>query len=142
MYEAKRANAGVVVFDQRYAQGCSDRLSLMGDLRKAVDRDELTLVYQPKIPLRDAPGSHVEALVRWRHPTRGMVLPIEFVPFAEQTGYIRSITMWVLARAIAQCSAWRSEGLPMNVSINISARDVMDPQLPDRVVALRARIRC
>ncbi len=108
----------------------------MGDLRKAVDRDELTLVYQPKVSLRDAPGRHVEALVRWRHPTRGMVAPIEFIPFAEQTGYIRSITMWVLARAIAQCSAWRAEGLPMHVSINISARDVMDPQLPDRVVAL------
>ena len=136
MYEAKRANAGVVVFDQRYGQGSSDRLSLMSDLRKAVDRDELTLVYQPKVSLRDAPGKHVEALVRWRHPTRGMVAPIEFIPFAEQTGYIRSITMWVLARAIAQCSAWRAEGLPMHVSINISARDVMDPQLPDRVVAL------
>jgi len=136
MYEAKRVNAGVVVFDQRYGQGSSDRLSLMSDLRKAVDRDELTLVYQPKVALRDVPGRHVEALVRWRHPTRGMVAPIEFVPFAEQTGYIRSITMWVLRRAIAQCAAWRAQGLPMHVSINISARDVMDSQLPDRVVAL------
>ena len=136
MYEAKRANAGVVVFDQRYDQGSRDRLSLMSDLRKAVDRDELTLVYQPKVSLRDASGRYVEALVRWRHPTRGLVAPSEFIPFAEQTGYIRSITMWVLSRAIAQCAAWRAEGLPMHVSINISARDVMDAQLPDRVVAL------
>jgi diguanylate cyclase (GGDEF)-like protein len=136
MYEAKRANAGVVVFDQRYDLGSHDRLSLMSDLRKAVDRDELTLVYQPKVSLRDASGRHVEALVRWRHPTRGLVAPSEFIPFAEQTGYIRSITMWVLSRAIAQCAAWRAEGLPMHVSINISARDVMDAQLPDRVVAL------
>ncbi len=136
MYEAKRANAGVVVFDQRYDQGSRDRLSLMSDLRKAVDRDELTLVYQPKVSLRDVSGRYVEALVRWRHPTRGLIAPNEFIPFAEQTGYIRSITMWVLSRAIAQCAAWRTEGLPMHVSINISARDVMDAQLPDRVVAL------
>ena len=136
MYEAKRSNAGVVVFDQRYGQGSSDRLSLMSDLRKAVDRDELTLVYQPKVSLRDGSTRHVEALVRWRHPTRGMVPPVEFIPFAEQTGYIRSITMWVLGRAIAQCAEWRAKGLPMHVSINISARDVMDAQLPDRVMAL------
>ena len=136
MYEAKRTNAGIVVFDKRYDQGSRDRLSLMSDLRKAVDRDELTLDYQPKVSLRNASGHYMEALVRWRHPTRGVVAPNEFIPFAEQTGYIRAITQWVLASAIAQCASWRAEGLPMHVSINISARDVMDVQLPDRVVEL------
>jgi diguanylate cyclase (GGDEF)-like protein len=132
MYAAKRKNLGVVVWDDQYDQHSSDRLSLMTDLRKAVDNDELTLVYQPKVPLGSTSENYVEALVRWRHPTRGVVPPLEFIPFAEQTGYIRAITQWVLAHAVAQCAAWRAEGLAMNVSINLSARDLMDSELPER----------
>jgi diguanylate cyclase (GGDEF)-like protein len=143
MYAAKRNNCGVAVWDEAADQHSSERLSLLGDLRKAVDNDELTLAYQPKVPLRGAGGEHyAEALVRWRHPTRGLVQPIEFIPFAEQTGYIRAITQWVLAHAIAQCAEWRLDGLPMNVSINLSTRDLMDVTLPDRFVALLKRHRC
>src|SRR5437773_2595419 len=136
MYAAKRNNVGVLVWDDRYDQHSRERLSLMGDLRKAVDADELTLLYQPKIALRNRSEHHVEALVRWQHPARGLVPPAEFIPFAEQTGYIRRITQWVMLRAIAQCATWRRDGLPMNVSINISARDLMDLQLPERFAAL------
>ena len=136
MYAAKRHNRGVVVWDERYSQQGHDRLSLMSDLRKAVDGNELSLLYQPKVSLVGGQDHHVEALLRWNHPTRGVVPPIDFIPFAEQIGYIRAITQWVLARAIAQCATWRAEGLPINVSINLSARDVMDETLPDRVVAL------
>ncbi len=132
MYAAKRKNLAVAVWDDDYDQHSSDRLSLMTDLRQAVDNDELTLVYQPKVPLGSTSENYVEALVRWRHPTRGVVPPLEFIPFAEQTGYIRAITLWVLAHAVAQCAAWRAEGLAMNVSINLSARDLMDPELPER----------
>ena len=132
MYAAKRKNLGVAVWDDDYDQHSSDRLSLMTDLRQAVDNDELTLVYQPKVPLGSTSENYVEALVRWRHPTRGVVPPLEFIPFAEQTGYIRAITQWVLAHAVAQCAAWRAEGLAMNVSINLSARDLMDSELPER----------
>ncbi|HEX5865824.1 MAG TPA: EAL domain-containing protein [Casimicrobiaceae bacterium] len=132
MYAAKRKNQGVAVWDDRFDQHSSDRLLLMTDLRKAVDNDELTLVYQPKVPLGNTSENYVEALVRWRHPTRGIVPPLEFIPFAEQTGYIRAITQWVLAHAVTQCALWRAEGLAMNVSINLSARDIMDPELPDR----------
>ena len=132
MYTAKRKNLGVTVWDDQYDHHSSDRLSLMTDLRKAVDNDELTLVYQPKVPLGSTSENYVEALVRWQHPTRGVVPPLEFIPFAEQTGYIRAITQWVLARAVAQCAAWRAEGLTMNVSINLSARDLMDSELPER----------
>jgi diguanylate cyclase (GGDEF)-like protein len=143
MYAAKRHNCGVAIWDQAEDKHSSDRLSLLSDLRKAVDNDELTLAYQPKIALRGAGGElHAEALVRWRHPTRGLVAPIEFIPFAEQTGYIRAITQWVLAHAIAQCAEWRFDGLSMNVSINLSARDLMDATLPDRVAALLQRHRC
>jgi diguanylate cyclase (GGDEF)-like protein len=143
MYAAKRNNCGVAVWDEGADQHSSERLSLLGDLRKAVDNDELTLAYQPKVPLRGAGGEHyAEALVRWRHPTRGLVQPMEFIPFAEQTGYIRAITQWVLAHAIAQCAQWRLDGLPMNVSINLSTRDLMDSTLPDRFVALLKGNRC
>jgi diguanylate cyclase (GGDEF)-like protein len=143
MYAAKRDNCGAAVWDQGEDKQSSDRLSLLSDLRKAVDNDELTLAYQPKVALRGGGGElYAEALVRWRHPTRGLVAPIEFIPFAEQTGYIRAITQWVLAHAIAQCAEWRFDGLPMNVSINLSARDLMDATLPDRFAALLQRHRC
>ena len=143
MYAAKRKNCGVAVWDHAADQHSSERLSLLSDLRKAVDNDELTLAYQPKVALRGVGGEHyAEALVRWRHPTRGLVPPMEFIPFAEQTGYIRAITQWVLAHAIAQCAEWRFNGLLMNVSINLSTRDLVDATLPDRFTALLKRHRC
>jgi diguanylate cyclase (GGDEF)-like protein len=142
MYAAKRAGGGSAVFDEAQAPRGRERLSLMSDLRTAVDDGQLALVYQPKLALLGAVGPHVEALVRWRHPTRGLVAPAEFIPFAEQTGFIRAITQWVMTHAIAQCAAWHAEGLPVQVSINLSARDVMDVQLPDRVGALLAKHGC
>jgi diguanylate cyclase (GGDEF)-like protein len=142
MYEAKRSGMPMAVWDDRYERHSSERLSLMSDLRQAVDADELALVFQPKVMLRAGGQYHAEALARWRHPARGLVTPIEFIPFAEQTGYIREITKWVLRRAIAQCAAWRGEGLAMNVSINLSARDLMDTELPGRFAALLERYDC
>jgi EAL domain-containing protein (putative c-di-GMP-specific phosphodiesterase class I) len=105
-------------------------------LRKAVDGNELSLVYQPKVAFAGGSAHYVEALLRWHHPKRGVVSPIDFIPFAEQTGYIRSITQWVLTHAIAQCAMWHGEGMSIHVSINLSARDVMDDTLPDRVAGL------
>lgn len=142
MYEAKRSGRGIAVWDDNYDQHSLERLALMSDLRKAVDNDELALVYQPKVSLSGADEHHVEALVRWRHPQRGLVPPSEFIPFAEQTGYIRVITQWVLARAVAQCAVWRRQGLPVNVSVNISARDLIDTELPDRFEALLEQEDC
>jgi EAL domain-containing protein (putative c-di-GMP-specific phosphodiesterase class I) len=136
MYEAKRKNLGVAVWDERLDQHSGERLTLMSDLRQAVDNDELTLVYQPKVAFPANGEYFVEALVRWKHPTRGIVSPLEFIPFAEQTGYIRAITQWVLAHAVAQCAAWRADGLAVNVSINLSPRDLMDPELPERFRAM------
>jgi diguanylate cyclase (GGDEF)-like protein len=133
MRAAKQDQLGIAVWDERYDQNGEKRLSLMSDLRSAVERDELALIYQPKIALGDAGEHFVEALVRWQHPQRGLVPPSEFVPLAEQTGYIRTITQWVLGRAIKQCAEWRSRGLPMNVTVNISARDLIDGDLPARL---------
>ena len=142
MYAAKRGNLGLAVWDHQHDEHGKDRLSLMSGLRKAVDEDELVLLYQPIAATGDAHELHAESLVRWWHPTRGLVSPVEFIPFAEQTGYIRAITRWVMAHAIAQCAAWRRDGLAMNVSINISARDLLDVELPERFGALLKKHHC
>ena len=136
MYAAKRNNTGFMLSGPRYDAHSADRLSLMTDLRKAVDRGQLTLVYQPKVALFSEAQMQVEALVRWQHPARGLVPPAEFIPFAEQTGHIRAITHWVLNAAMEQCAAWRAQGHVIDVSINISARDLLDHELPDRFAAL------
>jgi diguanylate cyclase (GGDEF)-like protein len=136
MHAAKRDQLGIAVWDERYDEHGDMRLSLMTDLRKAVDNNELGLIYQPKVALVESGEYFVEALVRWQHPTRGLVQPSEFVPLAEQTGYIRMITQWVIGRAIAQCAEWRNRGLPMNVSVNIAARDLMDSELSVRLTEM------
>ena len=142
MYAAKRNNVGSLIWHERYEQHSHERLSLISDLRKAIDNDELLLMYQPKVALARDGEYHVEALVRWQHPSRGMVPPMEFIPFAEQTGSIRAVTHWVVAHAVAQCAAWRREGVPMNVSINISARDLMDAELPVRFASMLEKYDC
>ena len=136
MYAAKRNNVGSLIWHERYEAHSHERLSLISDLRRAIDNDELLLMYQPKVSLKRAGEYHVEALVRWQHPGRGMVPPMEFIPAAEQTGSIRAVTHWVVGNAVRQCAAWRRDGLPMNVSINISARDLMDAELPVRFAAM------
>ena len=142
MYAAKRNKLGYAVWNDDYDEYSRERLALMNDLRRAVDHDELTLLYQPKVALNRVGEHHAEALVRWQHPARGLVPPSGFIPFAEQTGYIRAITQWVLANAIAQCAQWRKDALPMNISINISAHDLMDAELADSVAALLERHGC
>jgi len=142
MYTAKRLGNGFAVYDDRDDHDSRARLSLMGELRRAVEQDELVLHYQPKVHLADPRELHVEALVRWMHPARGLVAPSEFIPFAEQTGFIRAITQWVLAHAVRQCAQWRRDGVRMNVSINISARDLLTPDLTERFAQLLAAQEC
>jgi diguanylate cyclase (GGDEF)-like protein len=130
MYAAKRDNKGLAVYDVGFGESSRQRLSLMAELRQAVENDELVLHYQPKIDLRAATVNHVEALVRWIHPERGFITPDQFIPFAEHTGYITTITRWVAEKATRQCVAWRAKGMPIHISMNISARDLLDPELP------------
>jgi EAL domain-containing protein (putative c-di-GMP-specific phosphodiesterase class I) len=101
-----------------------------------VEHDNLTLYYQPKVDLATGAVHYVEALVRWEHATRGFIAPDRFIPFAEQTGYIKAITRWVAARAFAQCADWRAQGLNLAVSINVSARDLLGSELPEYFAAL------
>ncbi|MFM0642696.1 EAL domain-containing protein [Paraburkholderia bryophila] len=136
MYTAKRANTGFAIYDERDDQHSAERLSLMSELRHAVEHDELTLHYQPKVDLATRAVKYVEALVRWEHPTRGFIAPDQFIPFAEQTGYIKSISRWVAEKAIRQCAQWHALGLDLKVSINVSARDLMHAELPETLDAL------
>jgi len=142
MYAAKRNKTGYALWNDTHDEYSRERLVVTNDLRRAVDQDEFRLVYQPKVALGRSREQYAEALVRWQHPARGLVTPEGFIPFAEQTGYIRAVTQWVLGRVIAQCTQWRDEGLPMNVSINISAHDLMDADLPDHFAALLERHGC
>ena len=142
MYAAKRSKLGYAVWNDDYDADSRERLVVTNELRRAVDQDELRLVYQPKIALAGDGERHAEALVRWQHPARGLVAPADFIAFAEQTGNIRAVTQWVLSRVVAQCARWRREGLPMNVSINLSAHDLMDSDLPDHFAALLERHGC
>lgn len=139
MYVAKRNNTGYVVYDPSFEHGKPAHLSLLGELRRAVDDDQLTLYFQPKLNLRSGAANSVEALVRWVHPERGFVSPIDFIPFAEQTGYIKAVTRWVLERAFQQCREWHQSGLNVTVSVNVSARDLMNLELPEIVAGLIAK---
>src|SRR6185437_15808156 len=113
-----------------------EQLSLLGELRRAVERNELRVFYQPKIDLASGRTKGVEALVRWMHPSRGIVPPVEFMPFAERTGFVRTVTRWVLETTLRRCGQWLAEGIRLQVSVNISVRDLQNPDLPDIVSGL------
>jgi diguanylate cyclase (GGDEF)-like protein len=142
MRAAKHEQLRIAIWDDRYDENGEKRLSLMSDLKKAVNNEELALIYQPRIALGESGEHYVEALVRWQHPTRGLVPPAEFVPLAEQTGFIRTITSWVLESAVAQCAEWRNRGLPMNISINISANDLLNSDMPLHLAQLLEKEGC
>ncbi len=113
-----------------------DRLSLMGDLRDALDRDGLLLHYQPKLDLVSQRVDGAEALLRWSHPRRGRVPPDAFIGMAEDTGNIHRVTRWVLASALAQAQRWIEQGLPLHIAVNLSTRDLEDAELPVRIAGL------
>jgi diguanylate cyclase (GGDEF)-like protein len=107
-----------------------ERLELESDLRHALERREFLLYYQPKVEVATGLITGIEALLRWKHPRRGLVSPMEFIPLAEETGLIVPIGEWVLATACAQTKAWQDQGLPnLDVAVNLSARQFADPML-------------
>jgi diguanylate cyclase (GGDEF)-like protein len=136
MYSAKRSGSGFEVYEPRFDQNTPARLSLLGELRYAVEHDQLTLLFQPRVTLDSRTAHSAEALVRWNHPERGLVLPERFVPFAEQTGYIKAVTRWVLNSVFRQCAGWRARGIDLRVSVNISARDLHTPDFPRSLAEL------
>lgn len=136
MYVAKQRGGGCSVYSPEHDQHSTSRLALLGELRHSIDNDQLLLYYQPKICLETRHVLGVEALVRWRHPTRGLLMPDQFIPQTERNALIDSLTTWVLSTALRQCVAWRQAALPLNVSVNLSARSLQNSQLPDQVMHL------
>ncbi len=139
MYAAKGSLAGLAVFSAEHERDGAGRLALMSDLRRAVDEGELVLYYQPQIDLRTGGITSVEALVRWMHPKRGLVGPDEFIPLAERTGLIKRLTRTVLTEAIRQARAWELAGLRVPIAVNLSMRNIHDPQLPQTIAQLLQR---
>jgi diguanylate cyclase (GGDEF)-like protein len=130
MYVAKRNNSGHAFYDPSYDIGQREHLSLLSELRRAVEESQLRAYYQPQVDLASGHVRGVEALVRWRHPVRGLLAPADFMPYAEQTGFVRVVTRWMLAVTVRQCGKWAAAGLPLQVSVNISARDLLNRELP------------
>jgi EAL domain-containing protein (putative c-di-GMP-specific phosphodiesterase class I) len=135
MYLAKEQGGGVEQYDVDRDRNSTDRLVMVGELRRALTGDELEVHYQPKADLRTGRVDGVEALVRWRHPERGLVPPDEFVPLAESCGLVELLTARVLDAAVAQLAAWHAQGLELSVAVNVSVRDLAGGLLVDRVTA-------
>jgi predicted signal transduction protein with EAL and GGDEF domain len=138
MYVAKEARGTFAVYDAQSDTSSLSRTTLLTELRRALDEHELVLYYQPTSRLSDGAVCSVEALVRWNHPTRGLVPPDDFIPIAEQTGLISPLTTYVLSEALRQLRVWLDEGRDLSVAVNLSARNLMDPRLPELVAALLA----
>ena len=139
MYAAKRRSNGPVTYDPAIDATSAQTLTLVSELRQAVDRNELRLYLQPKLALDDRRVVGAEALVRWQHPQRGLVPPVQFIPFAEQTGFIRHLTMWVFEEAARHWLLLADEGLQLRLSVNLSTRDLLDLDLPQKFAVLLAR---
>jgi diguanylate cyclase (GGDEF)-like protein len=133
MYLAKQRRSGVERYVPDLDRNSPARLALFGELRRGLDRGELELWYQPKIYLADQRAAGVEALVRWMHPARGMLMPDDFIPIVQQSYLMREVTAFVIETALAQAAAWRQSGLDVQMSINVSGRDLLDSGLADLV---------
>ncbi len=133
MYVAKTQNLGIFAYDPAVDGHSPDKLALLGDLRRAIVGDQLVLHYQPKVHLATGDIAGVEALIRWEHPVRGLIFPDSFIPLAEHTGLIGPLTRHVLDSALAQAKIWIDAGRPLIVSVNLSARSLLDDALPQQV---------
>jgi diguanylate cyclase (GGDEF)-like protein len=135
---ARREKHPLAVYQDTFRPAAREQLSLLGELRRALEDNELRLYFQPKMELATNRVAGAEVLIRWHHPARGMLGPAEFIPFAEQTGFLRRITRWVLDRAVAQAAEWHRAGRSIPIAINISADDI-DERLDSRIAALLGR---
>jgi diguanylate cyclase (GGDEF)-like protein len=135
MYSAKSTSRPYSFYERTGDHVDTGRLTLVGELRRAIDERQLLLHYQPKASLADGTIGSVEALVRWQHPERGLVPPDDFVPQAQETGLMKPLTMYVLGEALRQVSEWQKIGLDLAVSVNLATRNLIDTGFPEDVAA-------
>ncbi|MEX2480399.1 MAG: bifunctional diguanylate cyclase/phosphodiesterase [Gammaproteobacteria bacterium] len=136
MFAAKRGHFNALRWSVDCETGKAEELSLLGELRSALEQDQLEVHFQPLLELPERHVVAAEALVRWRHPQRGLIPPHEFIPFAESTGFMRTLTRWILARALAACADWRAAGFRIRVGVNVTPHDLFDRSIVDHVRSL------
>jgi diguanylate cyclase (GGDEF)-like protein len=136
MYEAKREKTRFAVYSARRDEHTPRRLALLSEMRRAIEQKELVLHYQPIVDIGTGEVTGAEALARWQHPVHGLVPPGEFIPLAERTGLIRELTLYVLEAGLDQISCWRREGIDLTLSVNLSARNLLDRSLAATVARL------
>ncbi len=138
MYAAKAQHVGVFAYEPGVDGHSATKLAMAGELRRALEGNELVLYYQPKVSMDTAEVVGVEALVRWQHPERGLLFPDDFIPLAENTGLINPLTAYVLDAALARARAWLDAGRPLQVAVNLSARNLHDERFAELVARLLA----
>ena len=136
MYEAKRDGLSHVFYDESTHDHDVTSLTLVAELRRAISERELVLYYQPKAALESGIVTSVEALVRWMHPERGVVLPDAFIPLAQETSLIGPLTLYVIEEALRQVRGWREQGIELSIAVNLSTRNLLDRSFPNQVEEL------
>jgi EAL domain-containing protein (putative c-di-GMP-specific phosphodiesterase class I) len=139
LYTAKQAHERSAFYEASHDQDALRRLTLIGALPSALANNELQLYYQPKVQVSTMRVYGAEALVRWISPSYGLIAPDQFIPLAEQTGFIRPLTQWVLETAVQQCRRWLDIGLHLSIAVNISAWNLRETALPDTIAVLLER---
>jgi diguanylate cyclase len=139
LYQAKTARGSSRTYSRDHDDSSVSRLTLAAELRTALARDELILHFQPQHSISEGRLVAAEALVRWHHPQRGLLPPSEFISLAEDSGLAHDFTMYVLNKAIREAASWRELGAELHVSVNLSARNLLDPALPSAVASALAR---
>ncbi|HEY3054523.1 MAG TPA: EAL domain-containing protein [Thermoanaerobaculia bacterium] len=136
MYASKQMQSGYTFHREDLESRSGDELSLVVEMRSAMERNEFELYYQPKLHLRTGLVTRVEVLIRWNHPQRGLLTPSAFIPVAERTGLIRSLTDWIFDHALQQCRTWQEQGAPIPLAVNVSAKSLQEHTLPTKVNSL------
>ncbi len=136
MQASKSKRAGGVVYDHSMDVDSQDNLSFASELRTAIANHQLTFYVQPKLDLASKQVRSVEALIRWQHPDKGFLYPDQFIPFAEQSGYIREISLWMLSEAARYAALWIATGVQLPIAVNLSTRDLIDQDLPNKITSI------
>jgi diguanylate cyclase (GGDEF)-like protein len=139
MYVAKNARSGYAFYEPERDESDATRLTIVSGLRAGIERDELLLHYQPKFDLATGEVDSVEALVRWDHPTRGLLEPAEFLGTAAETGLMPALTRWVLDSALRECARWSEGGRRLPVAVNVDVRSLLDDSFADEVALALTR---